>query len=258
MQSNASVNEEFIDLIDEIKPPTGNIHLKYKTPLNSYVRDFLINLPKFNEIKFFINNDIIRLECKIIDYDNDRFRYINYEINDFICKNIHDKFNSNMNRLGGINNVLCKCDNLKELYFYEINNHDRFLNNRLNNDLSILYITYIYNAEFSFLESVRYSLTIKNFCINHLLYFEHITPLNCQKFVIERLELIMSDVSDENLEYITDSFLILIHDVNEVIINDIVGYKSFYNYTIFLRNLRDNCDKLTKESIDSINNFLIY
>jgi hypothetical protein len=68
----------------------------------------------------------------------------------------------------------------------------------------------------------------------------------------------MSDVSDENLEYITDSFLILIHDVNEVIINDIVGYKSFYNYTIFLRNLRDNCDKLTKESIDSINNFLIY
>ena len=83
MQSNASVNEEFIDLIDEIKPPTGNIHLKYKTPLNSYVRDFLINLPKFNEIKFFINNDIIRLECKIIDYDNDRFRYINYEINDF-------------------------------------------------------------------------------------------------------------------------------------------------------------------------------
>jgi hypothetical protein len=248
-------NEDFIDLIEEINPPIGNIYIKDKKPLNTFIRDFMIHIKNYSSIVFYLNSYIVRIECKISEID--RHRYINYDINEKYKINYTDKTMNHLNRLGGINKIISKCDFLEELYIYDdCINRDTFLTEKLINDITNLHISYIYNSNFTFLKSVKGKISLECFDIKHLLNFDFIEMLNCEELIINRFELLGKDILYKDLQYFIDSFNILVHNVKIVQINEIVSYKSFYNFSSFLRSIRDNLNH--KINVESINKFLIY
>ena len=248
-------DDKFIDLTEEINPPVGNIHIKEKTPLNAFIRDFMIQIKTYSNIIFYFDSYNVRIECKICEFD--RHKYINYDINERYKINYEDKTISQLNRLGGINKIISKCDFLEELYIYDdFTNKDMFLTEKLQNDITSLHISYIYNCNFSFLKSVKGKISIECFSIKDLLNFDFIEMLNCEELVINRFELLGKDILYKDLQYFIDSFNILVHNVKIVQINEIISYKSFYNFASFLRSIRDNSN--SKINNESINKFLIY
>ena len=250
-----SYSNDFIDLLEEVNPPTGNVFLKDLTPLNVFIRDFMINIHSYTELKLYLDSNIIRIECKISEIG--RYRYINYDINQKHKKNIMDNIFLHFNRLGGINSIISKCDYLEKLYIYDsFKNKDMFLTEKLENVMSSLYISFIYNCNFSFLTNVKDDITIECFNLKDFFHYDYIEMLNCDELIIKRFELIKEDIDEDHLQYFIDSFNILVYNVKIIQIDEIISYKSFVVFSSFLRTIRDSLsDKLNSESI---NKYLIY